>query len=297
MDSKLKRRIASNAGYWVFVGPGLFFVLFISVVPLLMNFYNSLFDWNGITSKRVFVGLQNFITIFTKDAKFKTAVVFTSRYMVFYVVLVNTISLSIALVLSNSRRLFTNIGRSFYYIPCIISLTAIGLMWRFIFSFGMDTLYAYTGFAPFSWNWMSTPTLAFYSIVIIGVWNSVGFYNIIYIAGLLSVPLDAMEAATIDGAKGWQRFWRVTFPLIMPTFSTCLLLTLINGLKLFDTIYVFTNGGPAGTTHSIAFNIYSTAFTQNYYGMATAKSLLFFFALIVLTLAEFRLTRSEVNSI
>ncbi len=173
----------------------------------------------------------------------------------YYVVIVNLISLTIAVSLSKARRI-NNLGRAFYYVPYIISLTALSLIWKFIFGPGFESLGAFTGWEFFGWSWVGTPNLAFYVVVIMTVWQNVGFYMVTYIAGLMAVPGDVLEAATIDGATRFQMFRKVTLPLIMPAVSICMLTSLTFAFKLFDVIMVFTKGGPANSTVSVAYNIY-----------------------------------------
>lgn len=285
------KKARENIQYWLFIAPALLFLLVICIIPILFNFYYAAFDWNGISSHMEFVGLGNIIELLTKDDKFARSVSFTARYTVYYVVLCNALSLSIAVVLAGSKKFFSDLGRAAYYIPCITASAATGLMWKFIFRNGTKSLFALTGIAIFSKSWIGSVDLSFYSILIVGVWSGVGFYNIIYIAALLAVPADILEAAIIDGATKWQRFWRVTFPQIIPAFSTCLLLSLINGFKVFDPIMLITSGGPAGMTSSMAYSIYDTAFKEMSYGMASAKALVFFAALVVLTIIELGVTK------
>jgi len=285
------KKARENFQYWAFIAPALIFLLVVCIIPIIFNFYYAAFDWNGISSTMKFVGLRNIIELLTEDVKFARSVNFTVRYMLFYVVLCNVFSLSIAVVLAGSKKFFSNFGRAAFYIPCITASAATGLMWKFIFRNGTKSLFAMTGIEIFSKSWIGSVDLSFYSILIVGVWSGVGFYNIIYIAALLAVPSDTLEAATIDGATKWQRFWRVTFPQIMPTFSTCLLLSMINGFKVFDPVMLITAGGPAGMTSSMAYSIYDTAFQEVSYGMASAKALVFFAALMVLTIIELTVTK------
>ena len=291
----IQKKTRERAGYWAFVLPALIFVVLVSIVPLIFNFYYALFKWNGISASKTFVGLDNFRQMF-KDAKFIRSVKFTSRYMILSVLITNAMSLGISAILAGASKALSNFGRAAYYIPCITASTATGLMWRFIFRDGMDTLYSLTGWQIFGVSWIGSPIMSFYSILLVGIWGSVGFYNIIYIAALLSVPAGTLEAALIDGASKWKRFWHVTFPQILPTFSVCLLLSLINGFKVFDPILMITEGGPAGMTASMTYSIYTTAFSKNAYGMASAKALVFFLGLAVLTIIELGVTRKVSES-
>ena len=199
----------------LFVFPAVAFVLFATDIPFVMNLYYSVFEWNGIGKSMKFVGLDNFVKIFTNDSLFWKGVTFTLKFAVFYVVIVNVISLVVAMVMSKERK-SSSVGRAFYYIPYIISLTAISLIWKFIFGPGFEALYDITGWEFFNWSWVGTPKLAFYVVVIMAVWQNVGFYMVNYIAGIIAVPKELIEAAKIDGANGFQVFRKITFPLIMP---------------------------------------------------------------------------------
>ena len=207
----------------LFVFPAVAFVLFATDIPFVMNLYYSVFEWNGIGKSMKFVGLDNFVKIFTNDSLFWKGVTFTLKFAVFYVVIVNVISLVVAMVMSKERK-SSSVGRAFYYIPYIISLTAISLIWKFIFGPGFEALYDITGWEFFNWSWVGTPKLAFYVVVIMAVWQNVGFYMVNYIAGIIAVPKELIEAAKIDGASRWQQIKSISLPLLAPTAITLLLL-------------------------------------------------------------------------
>lgn len=287
-NSKIKEFLVFS----MFVFPAVAFVLFATDIPFIMNLYYSVFDWNGISKSMKFVGAQNFIKVFTNDALFWKSAMFTLRYAVFFVVIVNVISLAVALVMAKEKK-SSSVGRAFYYIPYIISLTAISLIWKFLLGPGFEALFQVTGWEFFNWSWLGTAKLAFFVIVIITVWQNVGFYMVNYIAGIITVPKELIEAAQIDGANGFQVLKKVTLPLIMPAISICMLTSLTFAFKLFDVIMVFTKGGPANSTISVAYNIYKEAFVNNRYGMATAKSLIFVVFVLVITAIQLRVTKSK----
>lgn len=276
----------------LFVFPAVAFVLFSTDVPFLMNLYYSVFDWNGISKDMKFVGLQNFVNIFSNDALFWKGAAFTLKFSVFFVVAVNMISLTVALVMAEEKK-SSSVGRAFYYIPYIISLTAISLIWKFILGPGFEALYQATGWEVFHWSWLGSSKLAFFVVVIMTVWQNLGFYMVNYIAGIISVPRELIEAAKIDGANKLQVLRRVTIPLIMPAVSICMLTSLTFSFKLFDVIMVFTKGGPANSTISVAYNIYKEAFFNNRYGMATAKSLVFVVFVLMITAVQLKVTKGK----
>ena len=198
----------------------------------------------------------------------------------------------VALVMAEEKK-SRSIGRAFYYIPYIISLTAISLIWKFILGPGFEALYRATGWELFNWSWLGTAKLAFFVVLIMTVWQNLGFYMVNYIAGIISVPRELIEAAKIDGANKLQVLQRVTIPLIMPAISICMLTSLTFAFKLFDVIMVFTKGGPANSTVSVAYNIYKEAFLNNRYGIATAKSLVFVVFVLIVTAIQLRVTKSR----
>lgn len=292
MKAKNKGRTRERLVFALFVFPAVAFVIFSTNAPFIMNLYYSVFRWNGISRDMEFVGLQNFVTIFANDGLFWKSALFTLKFAVFYVVLVNIIALTVALVMSREKK-SASVGRAFYYIPYIISLTAISLIWKFILGPGFEALYQYTGWELFNWSWLGTARLAFIVVVVMTVWQNLGFYMVNYIAGILAVPRQLTEAAKIDGANKFQVLTRVTIPLIMPAVSICLLTSLTFAFKLFDVIMVFTKGGPANSTISVAYNIYKEAFGYNRYGMATAKSLVFVVFVLVVVAIQIKITKGK----
>lgn len=276
----------------LFVFPAVAFVLFATDIPFVMNLYYSVFNWNGIGKNMEFVGLANYVKIFTADPLFWKGVRFTLKFAVFYVVIVNIVSLTVAIVMARENKV-NSLGRAFYYIPYIISLTAISLNWKFILGPGFEALYSVTGWEFFNWSWLGTPKLAFYVVVVMAVWQNLGFYMVNYIAGIIAVPGELLEAARIDGATSFQVFRKITIPMIMPAISICMLTSMTFAFKLFDIIMVFTKGGPANSTVSVAYNIYKEAFVNSKYGLATAKSLVFVVFVLIITAIQMKITKSK----
>ena len=164
-----------------------------------------------------------------------------------------------------------------------MSMTIVGFIWKFIFTQGFSKLAEMTGWGVWDMSWLGDPKLAFYSVVLVGVWQSLGFYIVLYIAGLQAVPSDVLEAATVDGANSRQRFFKVTLPLLGPSMTTCIFMSLTNGLKVFDIILALTKGGPGGSTYSVTLQIYKEAFQNNNYGLGSAESIIYFIVVLVVT--------------
>ena len=289
-NSKLQR--ARLGSFLTFVIPAFILICITSLIPFIMNIYYSLTSWNGIAPDKTFVGLKNFVMLFQEKDFWTGPVAFTFKYAIVYVVLANVISLGMALLLVMKFKT-ANFMRAMFYIPNIISLVMVGYVWKFIFGMGFADLYEKTGWRIFQLSWLGDYKLVFWSMIIVSLWQVVGFYCVIYIAGLQGLPEDVMEAATIDGAGGISKFFRITLPLIMPSITICLFTSLLNALKVFDLPFVLTSGGPGGTTTSIAMDIYNEAFFNNLYGYGTAKSLVFFVVIVVITMFQLKATKSK----
>ena len=292
MNQKTKTRLLKQIDFTVFILPAFFVVSCVSLIPFILNFYYSLFDWNGISKTMKFIGLQNFTRIFTIDRGFAETVFFTARFSVFYVVLVNVLSLIIALFLAKTG-IISSIARSCYYVSFIVSLIVVSFVWRFLFGPGFDALYKMTGLSFFNWSWLGTSKLAFWAVLLVTIWQNVGFYMVIYIAGIMGIPAELIEAAEIDGSRGFNRFFRVTLPLIMPSVTICIFASMTFAFKLFDIILVFTKGGPGRSTNTVAYNIYIQAFSSYQYGIATAKSLVFLLAILAITSVQLKFFKTR----
>jgi len=270
--------------------------MIITDIPFVMSLFYSLFDWNGLSRTKTFVGLANFVRIFTNDKNFVKSILFTLRFSAYYVIVVNVLGMLFALPLAKAGPA-SKIGRSLFYIPNVISMIAVALVWKFLFGHGFDALASITGWDIFKWSWLGSSNLAFYSVLIVTLWQSVGFYVIVYVAGIIGVPKDIIEAADIDGSRGIGHFFHVTLPLIMPSVTVCVFSSLTGAFKLFDVILAFTRGGPGGSTMTVAFHIYNEAFAKYRYGLAIAKSVLFFAAVLLVTVLQltFFKRREPVN--
>jgi raffinose/stachyose/melibiose transport system permease protein len=232
-----------------------------------------------------FIGLANYTELLTTDPGLGSAMIFTLLFTVIAVAATNVIALLLAVILDADIR-GKNVLRAAFYIPNIISLIIIGYVWRFIFSRGFDSFSALTHLGIFQLSWLGDPRLTFFSVVLVSVWQSIGFYMVIYIAGLQTVPREQLEAAVIDGAGSVSRFFRITLPLIMPSVTVAVFYSLSNALKTFDVIFSLTFGGPGTATTSIALDIYKTAFSDNRFGYGSAKSVLLFLLILVVTVIQ-----------
>lgn len=289
------RKSRSGWEFSLFVIPAVIGVLFAFYIPFVMSMAYSLTEWNGINSNPDFIGFDNFRALL-QDRNFLNASLFTLKYSILYIILVNVLAVLIALALDRPLKTRTAL-RAAFFVPYILSLVIVGFIWRFIFMQGFESLYEQTGWGIFQWSWLGENTLAFISVLLVSIWQSAGFYIVIYIAGLQSVPADVMEAAVVDGAGPVRRFFSVTLPLLAPSVTIAVFMALTNSIKIFDVILSLTAGGPGGSTVSVSYDIYRDTFQNNMYGYGTAKALVLFFAVMIITVVQLAyFKRREVES-
>lgn len=285
MFKSLGRKWSEKIEFGLFTLPVLICIAIAFYIPFAMTIRYSLTKWNGISKNPKFIGLDNFKQIFLHDSNFAASAWFTVKYAILYIVIVNVLAILLAVLLDMKLK-STNWLRAAFFVPYILSLVIVGFIWKFIFMQGFESLYNSTGWSIFNWSWLGEPGLAFVSILVVSIWQSIGFYLVIYIAGLQSVPDDLKEAATVDGAGAIRRFFSITLPLLAPSITISVFMALTNSIKVFDVILSLTGGGPGGTTYSIAYDIYRDTFQNNLYGYGTAKALILFVAVLIVTLIQ-----------
>ncbi|MDF2726170.1 MAG: msmF 9 [Paenibacillus sp.] len=269
------------------------FTLFL-VYPVFSSFYYSMTDWNGLSSTAKFIGLDNFADMF-RDRDVWSSLYNTFLIAVLATVLQNGIGLVLALGLQGTGRIF-RLLRVWYLLPALLSPLAIGYIWSYMYNplFGViNTILEFFGLSGWTQDWLGDSSLAIYSVIFANIWQWVAFSMIIYVAGLQSIPRDMYEAAGIDGAGALSRFKNITFPLIAPAFTVNMVVTMIVGLKLFDIIFVMTNGGPGGATENLALMLYRQAFALNRMGYANAIAILMFVLILIFSLIQVTLLRKR----
>ncbi|HEX7057738.1 MAG TPA: sugar ABC transporter permease [Bacilli bacterium] len=281
IDRHMRRRLE----FGLFTFPVILCVSVAIYIPFLLSAVYSFTEWNGIAKTPKFIGWENFRQIFMGDANFAHATVFTLKYCILYIVLINVLAVVIAALLDQKLKTAA-ILRAAFFIPYILSLVIVGFIWRFIFSQGFQSLYDTTGWSIFNLSWLGKPDLAFIAILLVSIWQSIGFYIVIYIAGLQSIPGELTEAAKVDGAGMFRRFFRITLPLLAPSVTISVFMALTNSIKVFDVILSLTGGGPGGTTYSVTLDIYRDTFQNNMYGYGTAKAIVLFIAVLIITIVQ-----------
>ena len=271
---------------WVsfFMFPAFAGLMIFTIIPILSSFALTLFQWDLITPLE-FVGLANFSRLFTDDL-FWNALVHTLSFIGGYIPLV-MISGLLAAVLMNSQIRAKGFFRTAFFIPVISSWIAVALLWTWMFNpkFGLVnyflSLFKITGPA-----WLYDPSWAMTAIIITSVWKDTGFVMMLFLAGLQDIPVNLMEAASIDGATKIRQFFSLTLPLLSPTTFFVLVISMINSFQVFDQVWAMTEGGPAGSTSVLVEQIYKNAFRYNNMGYASTIALILFLFILVITVFQ-----------
>ncbi|WP_420454365.1 carbohydrate ABC transporter permease [Rubrivirga sp.] len=259
------------------------FVLF----PVLFSFYLSFTEWNLFGGQAGFIGVDNYTRLFA-DPEFWQVFVNTAVYTVATVPLNMALALATAFFL-HQKIVGTPFLRAAFFSPVVISAVAAAVVWRWVFdpNLGLANA-ALEGLGLPAVNWINDPTAAMGALILVGVWKSFGVNMVLFAAGLASIPTHYYEAARIDGANGWERFFHITLPLLAPTTLFVLVFSMIGSFQVFDLVFVLTNGGPLGATKVLVVYLYEHAFKFFDMGYASAVAYVLFAVLFALTLVQIR---------
>ncbi|AZK45282.1 carbohydrate ABC transporter permease [Paenibacillus lentus] len=268
----------------LFTGPTLFAFLTVMIVPFIYGIYLTFTNWDGIATTHTLVGFENYGKVF-QDKVFWKSFGLTLKYVLFTVILVNSVAFLLAFGLTRGLK-GQNIFRAGFFVPNLVGGIVLGLIWQFIFSNVLVFVGEKTGIPLFSTSWLADPQKAFWALVIVTIWQYAGYMMVIYIAGLMSVPNDVLEAASIDGANGWTKLRTMTLPLMVPSFIVCIFLTLQRGFMVYDVNLSLTKGGPFKSTEMVSMHVYEKAFLSRDYGLGQAEALVLFLLVAVITLLQ-----------
>ena len=267
----------------VFVLPTLLAYTIGFIVPFIMGVYLSFCKFTTVTDAK-FVGLQNYVKIFTEDGTFGHALWYTTAFTVVSVVLINVIGFAVALLLTKKIK-GTNIFRTVFFMPNLIGGIILGYVWQLLLNgllLQINKTLTYSS------------VYGFWGLVILMCWQQIGYMMIIYIAGIQNIPGELIEAAQIDGANKGQLLKNVIIPMVMPSITICTFLTLTNSFKLFDQNLALTNGEPSNMSEMLALNIYNTFYGRTgWEGVGQAKAVIFFILVGAIAMIQNRLTRSK----
>ncbi len=276
--------------YILMVIPALVLFVMFNTIPLITGAMYSFTNYRGYGSYD-FVGLRNYIDLFT-DSRVGNSYLFTFKYAIAGTILVNLLSLILALGL-NSKIKCKSLLRGVYFLPNILGGLIIGYIFSFIFTYIIPAMGSSLNIGFLKNSILASEKYAWIGVLIVGVWQDVAMNTIIYISGLQTIPADIHEAGMIDGATRWQEFKSLTLPMLMPFVSTNLVLSTKNMLMVFDQIMALTKGGPAQSTESISYLIYKNGMDGGQFGFQSANAVLFFVVIVTISIVQMVITNKK----
>ena len=255
----------------LFLFPALFIYIIVVVFPTVYSLFLSFCDWNGLGAKK-FVGLKNYIQLFTSDSVFYTALRNNIIWIILTICLTVLLALLLALVLNRSFR-GRIVYRAIFYFPYMLSWIIVGIIWKWMYNpnFGLiNQVLGMVGLDSLKGAYLSNTKMALYCVFIAALWQGLGQPMLYFLAGLQTLPNDILEAAKIDGAGKINLFFRVIVPMLKETFVIVLATQIIASMKVYDIVYVMTDGGPANSTQTLATYMYNQTFTYSNLGVGSA---------------------------
>lgn len=283
----LKRMSSKSKTHLLMIIPVIVLFFAFNTLPLIIGAFYSFTNYRGYGSWD-FVGLRNYIDLFS-DTRVWNSYLFTFKYAISGTVLVNVISLLMALAL-NSKVRFKSALRGVYFIPNILGGLIVGYIFSFIFTYIIPAVGESLNIVLIKNSILADERFAWVGVLVVGVWQAVAMNTIIYISGLQTIPADVYEAATIDGSGAFYTFRKITLPLLMPFISINLVLSTKNMLMVFDQIMSLTKGGPAQSTESISYLIYRNGMDGGQFGFQSANAVLFFVLIVTISVIQMKIT-------
>ena len=274
---------------WSFIAPNFIGFAIITMAPIILLFYMAFTNWNALGTPQ-WTGLANFQRL-ARNTTFRAAVAQTFYYAIPHIILTGVLALALAMLLNQKLR-----GVAFFraaaFFPYITSIVAIAIVWNLLFSQNYGPINEFLRFIGISNppGWVTSTNWSMPAIIIVGSWREMGYYMILFLAGLQTIPPELYEAAKVDGASAWGRFVHITWPGLRPTTFFVTVMLAISSFKVFDLIQVMTNGGPGTSTYVISFFIYNVTLGPNStgeFGYASAASLILFFICLAVTILQF----------
>ena len=281
--------------YGIMFLPMLILFLIFSTYPVIEGVFFSFTDWDGLNSKFNFIGLQNYKTFFHDFVVLKP--LYNTFIYAFWVTIIQNIcALALALAL-NQKFKTKNLLRTFIFVPVVLSSLIVGYIWSYLFTEPIAMLGDMLGIEVMKYNLLGNKATSLAAGIFVSVWKGVGYTMVIYLAGLQNIDKEVKEAALVDGAKGFQHFRYVTFPLIAPSFTINIVLVMEGAFKQFDLIFALTGGGPGNSSELLSLTIYRESFEFYRAGYGTTMGVILALIIIVLSLFELVVLRKRENNI
>ena len=284
-----------SRGIYVFLAPALLIYLVFGLYPFIKTFLLSFYSWDGLSENVAFVGWQNYINALTDDPAFWSSMWHAVLIAIAALTLQNGVALLLALIVDGDIR-GKNIYKLILYVPPILSVIVVGLVWRWIFGSDETTglfnqLLAAVGLKRLAAAWLGEPGLALASVIFVQCWQGFGNAFLLFLAGLQTIPEELYEAASIDGARGWSRFRHITFPMLFPVLAIISILTILGTMQTFALVMAMTDGGPVGATEVPVSVIYKAAFENFKFGYSTAMAVILGLILMGLAFVQIQISK------
>ncbi|MCF0133792.1 MAG: sugar ABC transporter permease [Blautia sp.] len=284
MEKKMFRQ------YLVLVIPGLVIFTIGLIVPLFLSFRYSLTSWDGMTAEKAFIGFKNYIELF-QDKAFLDAWWFTIRFTIFNTIIQNILALLFAVALDSGIKA-QKLYRTALFVPCLISAIIVGFVWLKMFANVLPDINEWLGI-NFNIKLFGSSDTVLTGLLIANNWQWVGYWMLIYLAGLQSVPAELHEAAKVDGAGAVKRFFHVTIPMLAPAITVCIVGITTGSLKVYDLLVSSTKGGPGRASTSIIYQTYTTAISGRRYGYGSAMTVSLIVVLLLVALIQVKGLKSK----
>ena len=268
----------------IFCAPTILIFSTVVLIPFIFGIYLTFTNWNGISGGYTFAGVSNYLSIIN-DHEFWDSILMTLEYVIFTVLFTNVIAFLLAYLLT-TRVHGQNILRASFFTPNIVGGIILGIIWNFIFSTVLTYVGNSAGIEILQNSWLGKPETAFWALVLVSVWQYSGYMMVIYIAGLMNVPKDMLEAASVDGANEVKKLFKIVIPLVVPSFIICVFLTLQRAFMVYDLNMSLTKGGPFGSTKMVSMFVYEKAFLSQQFGVGQSAAIFLFVIVAIVTVTQ-----------
>lgn len=275
----------------LFTIPAFLIYTVLMIVPIIGAFLLNFTDWNGISASYNITGAKNYLDMLS-DERLRNAIFVTLKITVVVAVTVNVLGLLIAMMLNRARRM-TNVFRSIFFLPYVLSTVAISFIWLAILSYTgvLNSLLDMVGLENLAADYIGNANNAIWSICVIEIWRMLGFHMVLYLASIQTVPQSLYEACIMDGGSRWHQFRYVTLPMIVPGITISVIMSIMTEMKQYDIVKVITNGGPGYATETVTYNIVTQAFGNNMLGYSSAIAVFLFIVIAAISVLQIQLSK------
>ena len=286
----MKRQNLAKKFSWtpyLFLLPAIAFLCLTSFLPVLQAIYLSFTNYDFVGNP-TFTGWQNYINLW-RDRTFWKVLGNTLTYLAFVVPSLVVLPLALA-ILVNQKLRSIKFFRAVYYFPVIVSVVVAGIAWKWVYAENgiLNYFLSIISFQSVKVPWLTDPKTAIFAIIAVVIWRGVGYYMVIYLAGLQAIPADLYEAAAIDGSDGWQKHFDITIPLMQPYIILVSIISSISAMKIFEEVYIMSQGGPANSTKTVVYYLYDKGFTSLEMGYASAIGVFLFLIIFIISIFTFK---------